>query len=121
MLASTTTEIIVPPHSEMVIPVYIPYMPNSSVVILEPTLNLSSKYSFAGGKTVCNLFNSKGSYRLMNPTSMPIFLEPRSNIAKALQISNSNISELKPEANVNMASCSSKIPYSTEYYKRIVK
>lgn len=121
VFASTTSEVIVPPHSEMTIPVIIPKLPDGSKALLEPTLTLSNKLSLAGGKTICTVQNSKGLYRFMNPTSLPVFLEPKSIIAKATFISNLAIHELKQTPSVNFTCSANTTAYSKDSFKKIVQ
>ena len=78
--AYTTREVIIPPHSEVVVPVRISGFPNNSVILIEPKLNLSD-LNLAGGKNICTVRNSKGVYRLMNPTNLPVFLGTNQRLA----------------------------------------
>ena len=92
--AYTTKEVIVPPHSEVLVPVRISGFANNSVVLIEPKLNLSD-LSLAGGKNLCTVVNSKGVYRLMNPTNLPVFLSSNQRLGKVSMIDSRSVFDLK--------------------------
>ena len=92
--AYTTKEVIVPPHSEMVIPVRISGFANNSIVLIEPKLNLGD-LNLAGGKNITRVTNSKGVYRLMNPTNLPVFLSSNQRLAKVNLVDSQSILDLK--------------------------
>ena len=92
--AYTTKEVIVPPHSEVLVPVRISGFANNSVVLIEPKLNLSD-LSLAGGKNLCTVVNSKGVYRLMNPTNLPVFLSSNQRLGKVSMIDSKSVFDLK--------------------------
>ena len=104
--AYTTREVIVPPHSEVLVPVRISGFPNNSVVLIEPKLNLND-LNIAGGKNVCKIQNSKGVYRLMNPTNLPVFLSANQRLAKVQLVDNQSIFELKENSSVHVMGLSS--------------
>lgn len=92
--AYTTKEVIVPPHSEAIVPVRISGFANHSTVLIEPKLNLSDM-SLAGGKNLCTIENSKGMYRLMNPTNLPVFLKANQRLAKVSLVDSSTVFDMK--------------------------
>ena len=67
---------------------------NNFVVLIEPKLNLSD-LSLAGGKNLCTVVNSKGVYRLMNPTDLPVFLSPNQRLAKVSWVDSKSVFDLK--------------------------
>ena len=54
-----------------------------------------SDLSLAGGKNLCTVVNSKGVYRLMNPTNLPVFLSPNQRLAKVSWVDSNSIFDLK--------------------------
>ena len=92
--AYTTKEVIIPPHSEAIVPIRISGFANNSVVLIEPKLNLSD-ISLVGGKNLCTIENSKGMYRLMNPTNLPVFLKSNQRLAKASLVDNTSVFDMK--------------------------
>ena len=120
-IASTTTEVIVPPHSEIVIPVNITKFNNKSVVLLEPLLQLSDQ-KLSGGKSVVTINNGKGVYRLLNPSSLPIFLKRRSQIAKVSLVDDSSISKLQEPSQASAFNInSSRSTTQAQDYKQTAK
>ena len=85
---------IVPPHSEALVPVRISGFANNSVVLTEPKLNLSD-ISLVSGKNLCTVENSKGVYRLMNPTNLPVFLKSNQRLAKVSLVEGNSVFDLK--------------------------
>ena len=92
--AYTTREVIVPPHSEVIVPVRISGFPNNSVILIKPKLNLSD-LNLAGVKNICTVRNSNGMYRLMNPTNLPVFLGTNQRLAKVNLVDSQSIFDLK--------------------------
>ena len=89
-----TTKVIVPHQSEVLVLVRISGFANNSVVLIEPKLNLSD-LSLAGGKNLCTVVNSKGVYRLMNPTNLPVLLSPNQRSAKVSWVDSKSVFDLK--------------------------
>ena len=92
--AYTTKEVIIPPHSEAIVPIRISGFANQSVVLIEPKLNLSD-ISLVGGKNLCTVENSKGVYRLMNPTNLPVFLKANQRLAKVSSVDLNSVFDMK--------------------------
>ena len=92
--AYTTKEVIIPPHSEAIVPIRISGFANQSVVLIEPKLNLSD-ISLVGGKNLCTVENSKGVYRLMNPTNLPVFLKANQRLAKVSSVDHNSVFDMK--------------------------
>ena len=92
--AYTTKEVIIPPHSEAIVPIRISGFADNSVVLIEPKLNLSD-ISLVGGKNLCTVENSKGVYRLMNPTNLPVFLKSNQRLAKVSLVDNTSVFDMK--------------------------
>lgn len=119
--ATTLTEVIVPPHCEVIVPVRISKIPSESLVLLEPRMNLQD-LDLAGGKTVIKVQNSKGAYRLINPTSVPVFLSARQREAKASLIDDpSTISVLLEPNSANIFNLSALDSEQDENNEEIVK
>ena len=85
---------IIPPHSEAIVPVKLSGFPDNSVVLIEPRLNLSD-LSLVGGKNLCTVENSKGVYRLMNPTNLPVFLTSHQRLAKVCLVDNNSVFDMQ--------------------------
>ena len=92
--AYTTREVIIPPHSEAIVPVKLSGFPDNSVVLIEPRLNLSN-LSLVDGKNLCTVENSKGVYRLMNPSNLPVFLTSRQRLAKVCLVDNNWVFDMQ--------------------------
>ena len=92
--AYTTKEVIIPPHSEAIVPIRISGFADNLVVLIEPKLNLSD-ISLVGGKNLCTVENSKGVYRLMNPTNLPVFLKSNQRLAKVSLVDNASVFDMK--------------------------
>ena len=118
--AYTTREVIIPPHSEVVVPVRISGFPNNSVILIEPKLNLSD-LNLAGGKNICTVRNSKGVYRLMNPTNLPIFLGTNQRLAKVNLVDSQSIFDLKESQSTQVIGISTDNSSETLDSERIVK
>ena len=118
--AYTSREVIVPPHSEVLVPVRISGFPNNSVVLIEPKLNLSD-LNIAGGKNVCKIQNSKGVYRLMNPTNLPVFLSANHRLAKVQLVDNQSIFKLKENSSVHIMGLSTDSGSKTSDAEKVVK
>ena len=85
-----TQEVIIPPHSEVIVPAKVTGFPNQTTVLLEPFLRLSDS-NLAGSKCISVVNNGRCVYRLMNPTNLPVFLKPNQRLAKASYISSESI------------------------------
>ncbi|CAG2254704.1 unnamed protein product [Mytilus edulis] len=97
-LAETVNSVILEPQSETIIPVKIPKFHMGSTVILEPCHKLQSRFSIAGGKTVCNIENNNmGIYRLLNPTNQTIYLDSKVQIAVVQLLNFRNIHAFKEQ------------------------
>ena len=118
--AYTTREVIIPPHSEVVVPVRISGFPNNSVILIEPKLNLSD-LNLAGGKNICTVRNSKGVYRLMNPTNLPVFLGTNQRLAKVNLVDSQSIFDLKESQSTQVMGISTDNSSETLDAERIVK
>ena len=118
--AYTTREVIIPPHSEVVVPVRISGFPNNSVILIEPKLNLSD-LNLAGGKNICTVRNSKGVYRLMNPTNLPVFLGTNQRLAKVNLVDSQSIFDLKESQSTQVMGISTDNSSETLDTERIVK
>ena len=118
--AYTTRVVVVPPHSEVLVPVRISGFPSNSVVLIEPKLNLS-ELNLAGGKNVCKIHNSKGVYRLMNPTNLPVFLSANQRLAKVQLVDDQSIFELKESNSVHVMGLSTDSGSQTLDSEKIVK
>ena len=118
--AYTTREVIIPPHSEVVVPVRISGFPNNSVILIEPKLNLSD-LNLAGGKNICTVKNSKGVYRLMNPTNLPVFLGTNQRLAKVNLVDSQSIFDLKESQSTQVMGISTDNSSETLDSERIVK
>ena len=92
--AYTTKEVIIPPQSEAIVPIRISGFADNSVVLIEQKLNLSD-ISLVGGKNFCTVENSKGVYRLMNPTNLPVFLKSNQRLAKVSLVDNTSVFDMK--------------------------
>ena len=118
--AYTTREVIIPPHSEVVVPVRISGFPNNSVILIEPKLNLSD-LNLAGGKNIWTVRNSKGVYRLMNPTNLPVFLGTNQRLAKINLVDSQSIFYLKESQSTQVMGISRDNSSETLDTERIVK
>ena len=118
--AYTTKEVIVPPHSEMVIPVRISGFANNSVVLIEPKLNLGD-LDLAGGKNITTVTNSKGVYRLMNPTNIPVFLSSNQRLAKVNLVDSQSIFDLNEPNSTHVMGLSTDGRSETLGYEKVVK
>ena len=118
--AYTTREVIIPPHSEVVVPVRISGFPNNSVILIEPKLNLSD-LNLVGGKNICTVRNSKGVYRLMNPTNLPVFLGTNQRLAKVNLVDSQSIFDLKESQSTQVMGISTDNSSETLDSERIVK
>lgn len=110
---------VVPPHSECVIPVWIP-MPPESLVLLEPN-NCLSQHELAGGRTVIEVNNFQGTYRLINPTSATVYLKKNFAVAKANLIHQSSISVLENEESAVLSNISAQNSDKSKNYEKLVK
>lgn len=114
-------EVIVPPHEEMLIPVTIPECPELSTVLLEPSLNLV-QLNLAGTRTITTVIDNKGYYRLLNPTSLPVFLKKTTIIAKAEIVNDKQcfpFDESAETSTIFNIGCNPK--HKTPNYEQIVK
>lgn len=96
-------ETIVPPHSEILMQVQVQSLPNDSTFLIEPIKDLSISHSLAGGRTITTEQNGKCTYRLLNPTSLPVMLKAQTHIARAQIVNSQNISPLN-SVNINSIS-----------------
>jgi hypothetical protein len=117
--AKSVEETIILPHSETLIPVRID-MPSESIVLLEPNKTLIGR-NIAGGRTVIQIENSKGVYRMINPTSAPVFIKKNQTIAKAVLIDNSSVSVLEDYQSANISNVSATSSSENVNYEQIVK
>ena len=74
-LAKLASDIVIPPWTEVVVPVFATDMKNSSHVLLEPTKKLSSKFRIAEGRCMVNIEKGKTVYRLLNPSNAEVTLK----------------------------------------------
>ena len=118
--AYTTKEVIVPPHSEMVIPVRISGFANNSVVLIEPKLNLGD-LDLAGGKNITTVTNSRGVYGLMNPTNIPVFLSSNQRLAKVNLVDSQSIFDLNEPNSTHVMGLSTDGRSETLGYEKVVK
>ena len=117
--ALTVEEVIVPPHSELIIPVKTRLGLNHSLLLLEPKINLGNTKGLAGGKCVSKFESSRGVYRLMNPTSTSVFLSKNFQIAKCSLIHDSSISALQETTETSINNLNSTAEPQPDYKKII--
>ena len=108
-MAKTINSVILQPHSETILPVKIHNFSPGTTVILEPSHILQSKFSVGGSKTVTYLDdNHMGIYRLLNPTSLPVYLKSNLQIAAAQLVNFEDVHYLQQQDPAFLCSLSEK-------------
>ena len=115
-----TQEVIVPPHSEIIVPAKVSGFPNQSTILLEPLLRLSDS-NLAGSKCISVVNNGRCVYRLMNPTNLPVFLKPYHRLAKASLIHTNSIFAFDTDTEAQVFSLGSEQNNQNQNYETILK
>ena len=103
-IGETMSETIIPPQSEMVLPLRIWKFKHGTTLLLEPKVDLSKSFQLAGGKAVSILNRGLVTYRLLNPTNETIVLPQKTRIVKAVPIHTDNIQTFSEESSAEIYS-----------------
>ena len=71
---------VIPPHCEYILPFKTNKFKDGDIVLCEPPQSLV-KEKLVGGKCLARVADGKVHYRLMNPTSLPIFLKAKTRVS----------------------------------------
>ena len=91
--AKTTSSHVIPPHSEYILSLKTNKFMDGDIVLCEAPQTLV-KEDIVGGKCLSRVVVGRVTYRLMNPTALPIFLKPHSRISVLTEPSDSDITQI---------------------------
>lgn len=94
-VARSVYEVTVPPQSQILIPVKLSRIPEGSVALLEPVVNLENKLNLACAKAVLTCKKGRSVCRLLNPTNVDICITANTPLGKLLPVDIDSISEIK--------------------------
>lgn len=108
-LARTLISHVIPPHSEYTLSLKVNKFQNGDIVLCEPPKHLA-KDELAGGKCLSVVSDGNVLYRLMNPSSVPVFLKKNSTVSILSEV---NISSIKhvTDSNVDQSEFSPSINF----------
>ena len=109
-LVRTVSSVVIEPQAECTLPVKIALSSNScslvdSAVLLEPSASLNQE-GLVGGKCLSSVDQGSGAYRVLNPTSFPVFLKENFVIATSHLIDEQSITQVTDQEDqpfVNLA------------------
>ena len=93
-LAKLSADVIIPPLTEVVVPVIATKMKDCKGVLLQPSKKLSTKFGLGGAKCVVNIENGKTVYRLINPSEAMVTLKAKQIVATISEVDSESISEV---------------------------
>ena len=113
-VAKITKDTVIPPLSQVTVPVNIFCAPEHSSVLLEATDSVQGKYNLAGGKCLTKVEQRQGMYQFINPTNTQVTLPKFTVVAQVtsqvdedsvtpLQRSNNSLSKAQRDRDIKAA------------------
>ena len=102
--ADTVSEVVIPPHSEVIIPVRVNKFRHGTSVIMEPLENLRKRYEIAGGRVISKINRGIVLYRMLNPTNEITTIPSNTRIVRIELLQEQTIHQLSEPDSVHINS-----------------